>query len=706
MTAEERSEIVRLLKKGEELSPEWARVLFPPERREYELVYHGKERAENIVADTLAVPLQRVRTFGRNGDGWHNKLIFGDNLQVMKSLLADKKAGRLRNADGSDGVRLVYIDPPFATKREFSGNREQRAYQDKIAGAQFIEFLRRRLILIRELLADNGCLYLHLDQRKAHYAKVVLDEVFGEHNFVNEIVWKRLSAHNDAHKYGPIHDVIFFYSKSEDYVWNAQFSAVSPDYVEQFFDQVDEKTGRRYARGDLTARGIRRGETGKPWHGINPSLKGNHWKVRPSELDRLEAEGFIHWPTKEDGMPRLKRFADELQGVALQDLWLDIKLMHNLSVERTDYPTQKPEELLARVIAASSKQGDIVLDAFGGSGTTLAVAEKLGRRWVGIDCGKLAIYTVQKRMLNLKKEIGNKGAVLVPKPFGLYNAGLYDFSALKELTWDAWRFFALQLFQCRDEPHTIGGIRFDGHYKGASVQLFNHREKPGVLISEESIVEMHEAVGSRVGRKVFLIAPALTFDFQQDYVDIGNVRYYALRIPYSLIHELHQREFMALAQPADELAVNETVEAVGFDFIRRPELEYETGVSARAGEFLAEAFIQVKTFKSEAQVREPMPKKGNRETLSMVMLDFDFDSENDLFNFDAVFYADAIEKAGWEIRFSAESVGKQVMVVFVDIYGNEARELIPGEKFGAKGKGSKAQKPATHKAAAKKKARR
>ena len=305
MTEEQGHEIIRLLQQGEEISPEWARILFPPEKREYELVYHGKEREEDILANTLAVPLQPVRTFGKNGVEWHNQLIFGDNLQVMKSLLELKKAGKLCNADGTPGVRLVYIDPPFASRQEFQGTQDQKAYQDKVAGAQFVEFLRKRLILIKSLLHPEGCIYVHLDQRKSHYVKVVLDELFGENNYVNEIVWKRLSAHNDAVKYGPIHDTIFFYANGPEYVWNEQFAEVSQEYLDQFFDQVESGSGRRYARGDLTARGIRRGETGKPWHGINPSEKGNHWKVLPSELDRLEASGRIHWPEKEDGMPRL-----------------------------------------------------------------------------------------------------------------------------------------------------------------------------------------------------------------------------------------------------------------------------------------------------------------------------------------------------------------------------------------------------------------
>jgi hypothetical protein len=260
--------------------------------------------------------------------------------------------------------------------------------------------------LLREVLADDGSSYVHLDTKKGHYIKAILDEVFGEENFVNQIIWRRLSAHNDAVKYGPVHDMVFFYVKGEDYVWNKQFAEVSPEYLKQFFDQVEPGTGRRYARGDLTARGIRRSETGNVWRGIDPNKEGNHWKVPPSKLERLDMAGKIHWPAKEGGMPRLKRYADELEGVSLQDLWLDIKLMHNLSQERLDYPTQKPEQLVERIIRSSSNEDDIVLDCFAGSGTTAAVAEKLGRRWIAMDCGKLAIYTTQKRLFSLTTNIG------------------------------------------------------------------------------------------------------------------------------------------------------------------------------------------------------------------------------------------------------------------------------------------------------------
>jgi site-specific DNA-methyltransferase (adenine-specific)/adenine-specific DNA-methyltransferase len=369
----------------------------------------------------------------------------------------------------------------------------------------------------------------------------------------------------------------------------------------------------------------------------------------------------------------------------VDDVW-DIPFMGATSPERTGYPTQKPEAVLERVVAASSNSGDLILDAFAGSGTTCAVAEKLGRRWIGIDCGKLAIYTMQKRMLNLRREIGNKGPKLEPKPFILYNAGLYDFSKLRELSWQDWRFFALQLFQCRDERHRINGIDFDGYRQGASVLLFNHMEAKhkDARITEDTIQEIHEAVGSRVGHKVFIIAPALTFDFQQDYVDFDKIRYYALRIPYSIIHELHRREFTALKQPSDEMAVNDTVEAVGFDFIRTPELKYKTGIGKLKGESSEYGFIKIETFKSDAVVREPFKKKGNLETLSMVMLDLNYDESAKIFDFDAVHYADAIQEDGWTVRFRTDQLGKKLMAVFLDIYGNEARVLIDAKEFGSR----------------------
>ena len=668
MNNEQREGIIRRLQKGEELSPEWARILFPPEKREYELVYHGKEREEDIIANTLTVPLQKVRTFGKNGDGWHNKLIFGDNLQVMKSLLEMKRAGALCNADGTHGARLVYIDPPFATKKDFSGNKDQKAYQDKLEGAIFIEFLRKRLVMLRDLLSDDGSIYVHLDSRKAHYIKVVIDEIFSGYEFA-EIVWV-CGLMGSGKVFPKAHETIFCYK--------ARTAPFTPPHRLGYSERITgalqkDSNGWFYTRGRESSGGLNYLKT----YISNNSKLSKEEAIAEAAKNRPQTAWSV-WMGKED---LAKKFNDFSVGTYAYT-----------AHEKVGYPTQKPELLLSRIINASSREGDIVLDAFAGSGTTLSVAEKLRRRWLGIDCGKLAIYTIQKRMLNLRSRIGNKAGLHVqPKPFDLFNAGLYDFSKLKELPWDAWRFFALQLFQCRDDAHKIGGIQFDGHLKGASVVVFNYQKKPGVRIDEDTIQSMHEALGSKVGNRMFIIAPALVFDFQQDYLSLDGVRYYALRIPYSIIHELHQREFAALKQPGDEMAVNDTVDAVGFDFIRLPELDYVATANKRKGDLISKGVICIKTFKSEAVVRDST-KKANRETLSMVMLDYNFNMKSDVFKLDAVFYAEAIEKAGWEVRFPLESVGKQVMAVFVDIYGNEARVVIPGSNFGVESKNA-ATKP-------------
>lgn len=700
--------VIEALRRGEELPAEWARILFPPEKQEYELVYHGKERKEDIIAGTMALPLQPASTFGKNGTGWHNKLIFGDNLQAMKTLLRMKERGELINADGSWGVKLIYIDPPFATKQEFRGSQDQKAYQDKVAGAQFIEFMRKRLVLIYELLSDDGCLYFHLDTKKIHYMKVILDEIFGESRFVNEIIWQRTASHNDPGRYGNVHDTILFYKKGSAYVWNEPKTEQSEKYIEDFFVYAESPDKTEYVRlkkGEEAPEGWERYRLGNfaspnPRPNLVYDYKGykppkNGWKVdleRMREMDRL---GLLHFPSSKDGRIQPKQYLkDTIGNKAVSDVWTGISPIQASSAEKQDYPTQKPEALLDRIIRASSDEGDIVLDAFAGSGSTCAVAEKLGRKWIGIDCGKLAIYTIQKRILNLREEISNKGKHLQAKPFTLYNAGLYDFSTLKQLPWADWRFFALQLFGCKDDPHTIGGLKLDGKLKGASVLVFNHLEKPNNRIDEETIHDIHGAVGKKIGNRFFIVAPRGVFDFQQDYIDYGGVRYYALRIPYSVINELHHREFCALQQPNDETAVNETVDAIGFDFIQPPLVDWSISMQKRKGKSHDEACLELKSFESRARLRGK-DTKGGKETFSTLMLDFDYNGE--VFDMDAVHFAHELEDHHWQTWFSLDHVGNNIMAVFLDIYGNEAREVISREAFAPAPVEAPASKPKTKK---------
>ena len=245
LSERDRERIISLLEKGEELPLDYKHILFPPEKNEYELVYAGKEREEDILADTMAVPLQPIKTFGTNGGGWTNKLIFGDNLQVMKSLLDDP--------DVKGQVKLIYIDPPFATKQEFRGSQDQKAYQDKIYGSLFLEFLRKRLVFLRELLSEDGSIYIHLDWKKVHYVKILTDEIFGEENFQREVIWRIgwVSGYKSVAKnWIRNHETLLFYSKNKDnFIFNKQKAYVP--YPPGYERWGGREKGSGYAMEDM-----------------------------------------------------------------------------------------------------------------------------------------------------------------------------------------------------------------------------------------------------------------------------------------------------------------------------------------------------------------------------------------------------------------------------------------------------------------------
>ena len=610
LSKQDRERIIKLLENGENLPSDYKHILFPPEKKEYELVYSGKQREEDILADSMAVPLQPIKAFGGNGNSWTNKLIFGDNLQVLKSLLDDLEVKRQ--------VKLIYIDPPFSTKQEFRGSQDQKAYQDKIAGARFIEFLRKRLIILRELLADDGSIYVHLDYRSTHYIKILMDEIFGKNNFRNEVIWSYFVSGKYPNYFARNHENILVFSKTQNPIFNYRYYFDKCLYYEKYYE-----------------------------NNIVQNPDGKEYYLYNGELRTFEKQQ--------------------------HETWTDIdKVKRDSKTEKTTYPTQKPEALLERIINASSNEGDLVLDAFAGSGTTLAVAEKLGRRWIGIDCGKLAIYTMQKRMLNLKSEAGNKGEKLETNPFTLYHAGLYDFSKLKKLAWVEWRKFALLLFNCRDDKHTVSGIELDGYRGRSDVLVFDHQKDGGVVLDYGFISDLHSMLVSKIGSQFFIIAPAASVTFLEDYIDKGSVRYYILRIPYSIINELHNNSFEAIKQPVDESQINDTVDAVGFDFIRQPKVECTYSVIKPEDQLQECAIVNIKTFKSEAMLKGAS-QLDNLKSLSMIMVDYDFDGE--VFNLDSVFYASEIEKNGWKVLFPVENIKKQIMIIYLDIFGNEYREI-------------------------------
>ena len=375
------------------------------------LTYAGKRHQQDI----LATPPCATRVLYQGAptsEATSNRLYYGDNLPILAELLRDSEV--------CGKVKLVYIDPPFATNSVFQSRRQADAYSDLLAGAHYIEFLRERLILLRELLADDGSIYVHLDENMAFHIKIIMDELFGASNFRNWITRKKCNPKNYTRKtYGNISDYLLFYSKTESYAWNRPMEGWTDERASKEYQYVEDQTGRRFKKVPIHAPGVRNGETGKPWRGMTPP-PGKHWQYTPKSLDEMDARGEIYWsPT---GNPRRKVYLDESDGVALQDIWLDLRDAHNQNIEITGYPTEKNPDLLVRLITASSHPGDLVLDCFAGSGTTLASASTLGRRWIGVDNSAEAITTMLRRFARGRERMGDFVS-LQPAQIGQHASG-------------------------------------------------------------------------------------------------------------------------------------------------------------------------------------------------------------------------------------------------------------------------------------------
>lgn len=334
---------------------------------------------------------------GKQSGSVSNRLYFGDNLAVLQALLHEPSI--------RGHVSLVYIDPPFSTKSVFESRSQKAAYEDMVQGAAFVEFLRKRLIILHELLSDRGSIYLHLDKNMAFPMKVIMDELFGASNFRNFITRKKCNPKNYTRKtYGNISDYILFYTKTDNYVWHRPLIAWDNDRAKREYIYTEPKTGRRFKKVPLHAPGVRNGETGKLWRGVPPP-PGKHWQFPPRTLDQMDSRGDIHWSST--GNPRRKIYLDQSDGIPVQDIWLDFKDAHNQNIEITGYPTEKNPQLLEQVVNASSNEGDIVLDCFAGSGTTLTVASRLGRHWIGVDNSLEAIETILRRFKHGSKKMGD-----------------------------------------------------------------------------------------------------------------------------------------------------------------------------------------------------------------------------------------------------------------------------------------------------------
>ena len=358
------------------------------------LQYAKKKTKEDILVNTTTCDL-----IGQ-WDGSPNKLIYGDNLVVLKTLLEKLNLG--------SKVDLVYIDPPFSTKRNFmigsdrantisSSSQDVIAYRDNLSGGDFLEFLRERLVLIRELMSDKASIYLHTDYKIGHYTKIIMDEIFGRENFKNDIARIKCNPKNFRRKaYGNIKDLILFYSKSNKSTWSEPKEKLTKEDIGILFKKTT-KDGRKYTTTPLHAPGeTKNGATGQEWRGMKPP-KGRSWSSEPKKLEQLDKDGLVEWSS--NGVPRKIIYSDEKDGKKKQDIW------EYKDAQYPSYPTEKNIDMIKMLIMASSNPGDLILDCFCGSGATLQAAYQLGRNWIGIDNSEQAIKVTRKRLAAMPRDL-------------------------------------------------------------------------------------------------------------------------------------------------------------------------------------------------------------------------------------------------------------------------------------------------------------
>jgi site-specific DNA-methyltransferase (adenine-specific)/adenine-specific DNA-methyltransferase len=656
--------IIDLIRQGRRIPIAYKNLLFPlgEKAQEIELIYGIKERKEDILADTMSVPFQAVKKFGNVKEGdWHNKLIFADNIQALKFMLKDPEI--------KGKVKLIYIDPPFGTGELYDANGAP-AYSAALQGAEFVEFLRKRLILLKELLADDGSIYVRIDYHFGHYVKVIMDEIFGKNNFMNEIVINRFRKRTfESNIFDVGTDSIFFYCKS-----TCKLNKITKQRICSFCGNEIEPQWR-----GMSSPGLRKPPERIIFGKMMLPPKGRHWTYSQERIYALEKEGKIRINkdisytdiagNKVKGLPEYL----QTESIVVDSNWTDLKGY----VFGSKYPTENPEELLERVILASSERQDLVLDCFAGSGTTGAVAEKLGRRWIMIDSSKLAIYTMIKRMFNLRSKISNKGKQLKPKPFVLYNAGLYeDHGFILNIGEKEYKQFAMELFQVEPKKFEINGLQMDGVLFNCPVKVFSQKG----YLTEEFVDELHCTVGQQLKGRMFIIAPASRVYFLQDYIEKNGIRYYVLRIPYSVIDELHKRAFKRPMQPTSSAEINQLIEQVGFDFIHPPSVKaeyYRKKPKDRLEE--KELVIEIKEFKAVQRSKVPVEFKDPKDALSMILVDTNHNGE--YFNMTDYFFRKELEKEGWKARIPDQSTGKRIMIIYLDIFGNERIEVRTSDDF-------------------------
>ena len=553
LTDAEKRDLTQLIQQGKPLPEKYRFILFE-DKREVELVWNGKTRdvcttvlpfqsLEHVDEPRQEAPEMQSDLFdtrGRQLKGWTNKLIWGDNKLILSSL----KSGALRRQiEDVGGLKLIYIDPPFDIGADFSMDieiggetfhkepnlLEQIAYRDTWGrGADsFISMIYERLILMRDLLHEEGSIYVHTGPNVNHHMRAILSEVFGADRFEREIIWQRVSARSHGNYYPATHDSILFCRRGDRAIWNQQYTPVRDELVESHYNNVEEGTGRKFTLDNCLNQNPDRPN-------LRYELNGHvrTWRWTKDKMNALIKEGRIVFTSS--GMPRFKRYLDESKGVPLQSIWSDIKPVNSQAGQDTGYNTQKPEDMLERILLSSSNEGDLVADFFCGSGTTAAVAEKLGRKWICTDLGKFAIHTTRKRIIGVQRESKDAGKPF--RAFEVLNLGRYERQAYlnvggrlsgkqkeQALAQKEREFRDLILRAYRAEP-LEGEPFFHGKNAGRLVVIGPINLPVGRLFVEEVITECRKRGASRVDMLAFEfemgLFPAVLDEAKQKGIDL------------------------------------------------------------------------------------------------------------------------------------------------------------------------------------------
>jgi adenine-specific DNA-methyltransferase len=672
LTHDDKIKLIEALNKGVEPSPDLLLKLFPCTAEKFDvqaldrakiptLEYSGKRSKATILAEAGAgigaAPLQNVRCFEdtKNG-GWRNLIVQGDNLQFLKTCYKNIDPIIKNKVKGK--VKLIYIDPPFATKSDFGGKDGERSYADKVDTAEFIESMRERLIYLRELLAEDGSIYLHLDQKMSHYAKIIMDETFGKDNFRNEIVWtyngKGLA--NAKKGYVKYFANVIFYSRGDSTTINNR--------IDKIADSVQKRFGKYLNEFNQITFGV---------------LRNANEKSEIEKATKKFIKEFDRKPKDEDIA------VDYNKGMFLKDIWDDIPIIRENKKydEFLGYPTQKPEKLLERIISASSNLGDLVMDIFGGSGTTAAVAEKLGRHWITCDFGKHAIYTMQRRMLRIGEskalvdEQNKSGKVIVKKgapykkaakPFCIISSGAYDFSHVMDLRKhkDTYIDFVLGLFQLSRDDDKVKKYKLANIYAlkdGDPVEVYpvwDDQFLKEVKIDKEYLRGIIAQSGGRLRGDYFIITPESCANVGDTVVknqDGKNVNFQMLTFPYKVLEDI-SRTLELQEQPSSQNNVNNLITSTAFYFNEDVKLKAKR---VKGG-------LQITKFETKI-----LNKEGERfegfSGIAMLLVDLDYEADKP-FDMDVTVFAKEIDEDG---MVKIDGLTKSVGLIAIDKHGNESK---------------------------------